>query len=142
LNGKVVVIRFIIAIVIISFVLYFYSDYIMGLLTARPDFELSANPMSIKLGYEGTYNTTVITVRSINGFNSDVNLDVKPVLGFVGVRFILDLSEIHPPVNGVVSCTLKVEAGGSIAPGKYFTDVTGVANNLTRTVRITVEVSE
>lgn len=141
MNGKIVAIRVVVAIVVISAVAYFYSDYILGLLTARPDFQLSANPTLIRLGYIGSSNTAIITVKSINGLNSDVKLDVKPFLGFLGERFTFDPSEVHLPANGEVSCTLKIDVMSNIEPREYFIDVSGVIGNLTHTIRITVEVS-
>jgi len=141
LNGKIVAIRVIVAIIVISAVAYFYSDYILGLLAERPDFQLSANPTQIRLSYVGSSNTTTITVMSINGLDSDVKLDAKPYLGLIGARFIFDPSEVHLQANGEVSCTLRIYAMSNIEPGEYFIDISGVAGNLTRSIRVTVEVS-
>ena len=141
MTWKSAAVKVIIAVVAVSALLFFSSDYLLGLLTARPDFQLSVSPTSIRLGYVGSSNTTVITVKSVNGFDSVVKFDVKPFLGLLGVRFILNSSEVHLPANGEVSCTLKVEATFTIAQGQYYIDVSGVAGNLTRTVRVTVEVS-
>ena len=141
MNGKIVAIRVIVAIIVISAVAYFYSDYILGLLAERPDFQLSANPTQIRLSYVGSSNTTTITVMSINGLDSDVKLDAKPYLGLIGARFIFDPSEVHLQANGEVSCTLRIYAMSNIEPGEYFIDISGVAGNLTRSIRVTVEVS-
>jgi len=89
----------------------------------------------------GSSNTTIIIVKSVNGLDSVVKFDVKPFWGFLGVRFILNSSEVRLPANGTVACTLKVEATSTIAQGQYYIDVSGVAGNLTRTVRVSVEVS-
>jgi hypothetical protein len=140
MSRKSVVAKVFIALVITSAILY-YNDYILGILTARPDFQLSVSSNFIKLGYIGSYNTTVITVRSINDFDSNVKLDVKPVLFILGIKFTLDPSEVHLPANKEVTCELKIEAISTIAPGKYLIDVYGISGNITRTVRITVEIS-
>ena len=141
MSRKSVVTKVFITLVIVSAILYNYSDYILGILKARPDFQLSASSTLIKVGYVGSYNTTIITVRSINGLDSNVKLDVKPVLFILGIKFTLDPSEVHLPANKEVTCELKIEAISTIAPGKYLIDVYGISGNITRTVRITVEIS-
>ena len=127
--------------VAVSCVLYFYGDYWLGILTARPDFQLSVDPNTIQLGYIGSSNTTVITVKSINGFDSNVTLDIKPVSGVSGVRFTLDPSEFRLSVNEEVKCALRIEATSFMVIGQYSIDVYGVSGNLTRSIRITIEVS-
>jgi len=140
MSRKSVVAKVFIALVIVLTILY-YNDFIFGFLTARPDFKLSANTTLMKVGY-GSYNTTIITVKSINGFDSNVKLDVKPVLFILGVKFTLDPSEVHLPANKEVTCELKIEATSTIALGRYLIDVYGISGNITRTVRITVEISD
>jgi hypothetical protein len=140
MSRKSVVTKVFIASIIVLAILY-YSDYILGILTAQPDFQLSAGTTLLKIGYVGSYNTTTITVRSINGLESNVTLDVKPVLFIVGVKFTLDHSEVHLPANKEVTCELKIEAISTIAPGQYLIDVYGISGNITRTVRITIEIS-
>ena len=128
-------------IIIIVFAILYYNDYILGILTARPDFQLSASSTTIKVGYIGSYNTTIITVRSINGLDTNVTLDVKPVLFIVGIKFTLDPSEVHLPANKEVTCELKIEAISTIAPGRYLIDVYGISGNIIQTIRITIEIS-
>jgi hypothetical protein len=140
MSRKSVVAKVFIALVVVLAILY-YSDYILGILTARPDFQLSASSTLIKVGYVGSHNTTIITVRSINGLDTNVTLDVKPVLFIVGIKFTLNPSEVHLPANKEVTCELKIEAINTIAPGRYLIDVYGISGNITRTVRITIEIS-
>ncbi len=140
MSGKSVAAKIIIASLAVSAMLYFYSDYILGILTARPDFQLSVNPTLIQLGYVGSSNATVIVVKSINGFDQNVKLNAKPVFGVLGVRFTLDPSEFHLPANEEVACMLKIEVTSNMMPGQYFIDVSGISGNLTRTIRITVEI--
>jgi hypothetical protein len=128
-------------IIIIVFAILYYNDYILGILTARPDFQLSASSTTIKVGYVGSYNTTIITVRSINGLDTNVTLDVKPVLFIVGIKFSFDPSKVHLLANKEVTCELKIEAISTIAPGRYLIDVYGISGNITRIVRITIEIS-
>jgi len=139
MSGKTVAAKVFVLVIVLT--ILNYHDYIFGILTARPDFMLSANSTLIRVGYVGSYNTTIITVKSINGFDSNVKLDVKPVLFAVGIKFTLDPLEVHLPANKEVACELKVEATTTIAPGNYLIDVYGISGNITRTVRITVEVS-
>ena len=141
MSSKSVAAKVIIILVIVSAMLYFNSGYIFGILTMPPDLQLSASSTLIKVGYVGSYNTTIITVRSINGLDSNVKLDVKPVLFILGVKFTLDPSEVHLPANKEVTCELKIEVISTIMPGKYLIDVYGISGNITRTVRITVEIS-
>jgi len=141
MSSKSVAAKVIIILVIVSAMLYFNSGYIFGILTMPPDLQLSASSTLIKVGYVGSYNTTIITVRSINGLDSNVKLDVKPVLFILGVKFTLDPSEVHLPANKEVTCELKIEVISTIMTGKYLIDVYGISGNITRTVRITVEIS-
>ena len=128
------------AFIVFSVILFFYGDYWLGILMARPDFQLSASPSLVQLGGVGSVNTTVITLTSINGFDSDVKVDVEPVFGILGVKFTLEPSEIRLPTNGEVACLLMFEVTSYMPQGQYLVDVTGISGNVTRTVQITVEI--
>ena len=140
MSKKSVVAKIIIALFVVSAMLFFYSDYMLGILTARPDFQLSASPTLIRLGYMGSSNATIIVVKSVNGLDSNVELNVKPVFGVLGVKFTLDPSEFHLKANEEVACMLKIEVTSNMMPGQYIIDVSGISGNLTRTIRITVEI--
>ena len=139
MSRKTAVARIFVALVVVLTIVY-YNDYISGILTVRPDFQMSASSTIIEVGYVGSYNTTIITVKSINGLDSNVKLDVKPVLFIVGIKFTLDPSEVHLPANKEVTCELKIEATSTIAPGRYLVDIYGISGNITQTVRITIEI--
>jgi|GEM_PF-1523919 hypothetical protein len=128
------------AFVVLSVILYFYGDYWLGILTARPDFQLSANPSLVQLSRIGSFNTTTITFRSINGFESDLVIDAEPAFGVLGVKFTFEPSELHLPANGEVTCTLGVEVTSYMPQGQYLVDVSGVSGNLTRTIHVTLEI--
>jgi hypothetical protein len=101
---------------------------------------MSANPSLMRLGYVGSSNTTVITIKSINGLDSNVKLDVKPVLGFFGIKYVINPSEVHLPAYGEVSSIVQIDVMNVIPPGVYYIDVSGAVGNLTHTVRVIVEV--
>ncbi len=128
------------AFVVFSVILYFYGDYWLGILTARPDFELSVSPSLVQLGGIRSSNTTIITVKSINGFDSDLKIDVEPVFGILGVKFTLEPSELHVPANGEATCLINIEVTSYMPQGQYLVDVSGITGNLTRTIHITLEI--
>jgi len=129
------------ALIVVSSILYFFDDYWLGILITRPDFQMSADPSIIRLGYIGSSNSTVITVKSVNGFDSNVTLDVRSVFSVSGVEFTIDPSVFHLSANEEVTCVLRIEAMSFILVGQYSIDVYGISDNLTRTVRITIDVS-
>ena len=126
---------------VVAIIIYFSYDHIYGLLTAQPDFEISAAPDTVALSYRGSSNRTTITVKSLNGLAGDVKLEVNPSFGMFGIQFTLNPASTYLPANGQVSCVLELVVKSSVPSGFYFVDVVGVANNITRVARVTIKVS-
>ena len=90
----------------------------------EPDFEVSANPTSISIPQGGSENVT-ITIRSINGFSSEVfNIfaeltgDGTTYPGWVSTS--LESSSRVPPPNGEVNQTLTIGIPIDMPTGNIF----------------------
>jgi len=69
-----------------------------------------------------------VTVNSINGFNSTVNLGSSDVPAGVSALFgTTPTTSVTPPSNGSVSSTLNVSLGPSVTPSMFTLIVTGNA---------------
>lgn len=131
------------AILCITIVLYFSYDYIYGFLRPQPDFEISANPDSIVLeSYEGSSDTTVVTLKSISGFTEDITLKLSTSFGIMGdIRFDLDSYEVHLPPDGEAQCVLSLVVASYVTSGEYYVDVVATAGQVEHSVRIIIAVS-
>jgi len=126
------------------------EDFIMlhflvpwGLLRSpQPDFEISADPVSIMLnGWEGSQNRTVITVKSLDGFSDNITFEVKQY-GIIGdVTFTFDHPQISLPADGQVQCILTLHVQSVASPGKYSIDIIGTASDSTQhSIRIALTI--
>ena len=95
-----------------------------------PDFGMTVSPsqVSIPLGQCGNFT---ITVTSMYGFNSPVNLTLSGVPEHVSHQF--SSNPITPPPNGMASSTLKICVASNTAPGSYTVTVTGTSGPLVHT---------
>jgi len=125
--------------------LYMYHDYIIGLLVnPQPSFELSAVTESIILyRYEGHSNSTIITIKSINGFQGTVEVKVTLKSPFMTILGDIELS--HPgnmtlAANEQVSFELFFYVRSTISPGTYLAEVVATNGELERSVTITLTV--
>ena len=131
------------AILCISVILYVSYDFLYGFLRPQPDFEISANPDSVVLqSYEGSSNTTVVTLKSINGFTEDISLKLVKSFGIMGdIRFELDSTEVYLPPGGEAQCSLTLRVVSFVTSGEYYVDVTPTADQVEHSVRIIINVS-
>jgi len=126
------------------FSILFCHDYIEGFLKLRPqpNFEISANPISITLhSWEGSTDRTIITVKSIGGFSGSITFEVLRVYLIGDLRFTFDSPNVTLPADGQVQCILTFYVCSYIPPEKYYIEVVGIAGNLKHSVRITITVS-
>jgi hypothetical protein len=130
-----------IALLVVSIVIYFSYDYILGLTNPRPDLRISAAPSTVTLSYKGSHNSTIITVESQNGLAGDIDLSVEIGLGIIGVDHKISPSVAYLSANAQITIVLEFDVKSSVPPGRYFADVTVVVGNITRVTQITIEVS-
>ena len=99
-----------------------------------PDYTLSASPSSLSI-QQGQGKTSTITVSSLGGFNSAVNLTVS------GCPTNADCtlpSAVTPPANGSGSATLTVTPSSTTPAGPYTITITGNDASHTTTVSVNV----
>lgn len=106
--------------------------------TAAPDFSISASPNSLTI-VQGSSGTSTITVTSLNGFNSAVNLSISGLP--TGTTGTFSLASITPSANGSATSTLTVNVGLSTAIGTYSLIVTGISQGKTHSVSINLTVT-
>lgn len=89
-----------------------------------PDFEISADPMELEV-MQGNFNTSVITITSINNFIQEVVLTNSTTAS--GITLSLDPPTVVPPANGTVTSTLNATAAIDATLGDYKITVTGTS---------------
>jgi len=103
------------------------------------DFEISTPPYRLDV-VQGGFNTTEITITSINNFNRKLALNATTTA--LGVTLTLDPDSVTPPVNGSEVSTLRVEASQETAPEVYEITVTGTSGSLEHEVTIPLKIIE
>lgn len=104
-----------------------------------PDFAVSANPSSVSIAAGGSGSTTV-TVQSLNGFSSLVNLSCASV-GPAGVSCGFSPGGVTPPPNGSSNTTLTFDVHARTAPASYPIHVFGTSAGVQHSTLVTVTVT-
>jgi uncharacterized membrane protein len=116
----------VLGLVLIVTVLWFCHEQIYGLLFwQKPGFELSASPESVVLySRRGSENGTVITIKSINGYQGNLSVKVE-LKGFViaGEIQATYLSNLILKANEQVSLGLTLYVPSLVAPGTYYAEI-------------------
>ena len=99
-----------------------------------PDFSLSANPSALTIA-QGSAAPSTITVTSLNGFNSAVDLTVSGCPA--SATCVLNPSSVTPAANGSTTSTLTITVGGA-SPGTFPLTVSGNAGTHTTSVSLTI----
>src|SRR6266566_2827827 len=110
-------------------------DHVTGWrLSGQQDFSLSANPSTVSFN-AGTTSSFTVTVSSLNGFTSTVNLstNVSPSSGLSAGCSPNAISG----GSGTSTCSLN-----SSTPGSYTVQVTGTSGSLSHTVSVSVSVMQ
>ena len=119
-------------------ILNFLSVNFLG---PQPDFEISANPRSITLhNSAGSSNATIITVRSINGFNASIAFKLEVGLILDEIDFSLDPDQVYLQSDGEAHCVLALYVPSLITQKEYHIEVVGNAGKLEHSVHITITV--
>ncbi|MFB0514877.1 MAG: DUF2460 domain-containing protein [Candidatus Bathyarchaeia archaeon] len=106
---------------------------------AVPDFSISADPTSLTI-VQGESDTSTVTVTSLEGFNSAVDLTISGLPADVTASF--DPSSVTPPAGGSATSTLTIDVGLAAGPDTYTLTVTGTSGALEHSVEITLTITE
>jgi len=106
--------------------------------TPLPNFSITASPTSLTI-QQGSSDTSVITITSINGFNQPVQLTVYRAPS--GVTTTLNPEQVTPPPDGSTTSTLTVSVSTTATPGSYTLTVVGTNGTITHSVDITLEIT-
>lgn len=106
----------------------------------EPDFEISTLPYVLEV-VQGLFNTTIITVTSINNFNQEVVLTSSTTAS--GVTLSFNASSVTPPPNGTAVSMIDVSAAIDATPGDYKITVTVTSSGFVpKSVEIALKVME
>lgn len=106
---------------------------------APQDFSLSSSQTRLTFG-QGSAATSVVTVKSINGFNNVTGLTIKMSATVAGLTSSLDRSIVTPPTNGNVNATLAVAATYATPNGNYVVTITGTSGAKSHSVQVPIAI--
>ncbi len=123
--------------------LYMYHDQIFGLLIKpQPSFELSAATEPIVLcRYEGSSNSTIIAIKSLNGFQGTVVVNVtlkSPFMTMLGDIVLVYPDNITLAANEQASFELSFYVHSTTSPGTYLAEVVATDGKLESSVTVTL----
>src|SRR5580692_9105839 len=106
--------------------------------TGTANFTLSLSPASFTVDERGSVSTT-LTVTSVNGFHSSVDLSVS---GFPsGVSATASANPVTPPANGSVKVTITWSASRRAPTGTTTIELIGTSGSLTNETPVTITVA-
>lgn len=112
-----------------------YIEYTL----AMPDFQIDASPDSLTVS-QGSSDSSTITITSLNGFSSSVDLSYS-WFGDVPSDITINLpGPVTPPVDGSSTSTLQVSAGSTATIGTFTLRVTGSSGETSHDLDISIEI--
>jgi subtilase family serine protease len=102
------------------------------------NFTLSLSPSSFTIDERGSVSTT-LTVTSVNGFNSAVDLSVNEFPS--GVSATASANPVTPPANGSVKVTITWSASRRAPTGTTGIELIGTSGSLTNETPVTITVA-
>ena len=102
------------------------------------NFTLSLAPSSFTIDERGSVSTT-LTVTSVNGFNSAVDLSVNEFPS--GVSATASANPVTPPANGSVKVTITWSASRRAPTGTTGIELIGTSGSLTNETPVTITVA-
>jgi len=103
-----------------------------------PNFTLSLSPSSFTIDDGGSKSTT-LTVTSVNGFHSAVELSVNEFPS--GVSATASANPVTPPANGSVNVTITWSASRRAPTGTTTIELIGTSGSLTNEIPVTITVA-
>jgi hypothetical protein len=105
----------------------------------RSDFEITTPPYRLDV-IQGGFNTTIITIASVNNFSAEVA--ISAVTSAPEVIITLDPTALLPLPNATAASTLMVNATQTAALGDYMINVTGTSGTLEHSITIPLRIIE
>lgn len=106
--------------------------------TSTPDFGITAVPTSVGVS-QGSQATDTVTVSSLNGFSSSVNLSISGLPS--GVTATFSPTSLVPASGGSASSILTLSASPTAAVGSATLTVTGVSGSIVHNTPIDLTVN-
>jgi subtilase family serine protease len=106
--------------------------------TGTKNFTLSLSPSSFTIDESGSVSTT-LTVTSVNGFNSAVDLSVNEFPS--GVSATASANPVTPPANGSVKVTITWSASRRAPTGTTTIELIGTSGSLTNEIPVAITVA-
>ena len=107
--------------------------------TGTANFTLSLSPSSFTVDERGSVTTT-LTVTSVNGFHSAVDLSVNEFPS--GVSATASANPVTPPANGSSKVTITWSASRSAPTGTTTIELIGTSGSLTNQTPVTITVAK
>jgi hypothetical protein len=105
----------------------------------NPDFEMTTPPYRLDV-LQGGFNTTIITITSVNNFSAEVALSAATSAPEVNIT--LEPTVLPVLANATATSRLMVNATQTAAPGDYMINVTGTSGTLEHSVEIPLRIIE
>ena len=102
------------------------------------NFTLSLSPSSFTIDERGSVSTT-LTVTSVNGFNSAVDLSVNEFPS--GVSATASANPVTPPANGSATVTITWSASRRAPTGTTTIELIGTSGSLSNSIPVTITVA-
>jgi subtilase family serine protease len=102
------------------------------------NFTLALSPSSFTIDERGSVTTT-LTVTSVNGFNSAVDLSVNEFPS--GVSATASANPVTPPANGKSTVTITWSASRRAPTGTTTIDLIGTSGSLSNSIPVTITVA-
>jgi uncharacterized membrane protein len=106
--------------------------------TGTANFTLSLSPSSFTVDERGSVSTT-LTVTSVNGFHSSVDLSVNEFPS--GVSATASANPVTPPANGSVKVTITWSASRRAPTGTTTIELIGTSGSLTNETPVAITVA-
>jgi subtilase family serine protease len=106
--------------------------------SATANFTLSLSPSSFTVDERGSASTT-LTVTSVNGFNSAVDLSVNEFPS--GVSATATRNPVTPPANGSATITITWSASRRAPTGTTTIELIGTSGSLSNSIPVTITVA-
>lgn len=120
---------------------YTFYNFFIGSI-ASPSFKVTASFETLSIHYlNGSMNSTVISLKSINGFEGVISLELQKSFGMSpSLDVLLEPEEVSLTPDETVQTSLTLIARYNIPKEQYIVDVICRGNGIQRTVRININV--
>ncbi len=114
-------------------------NLIKGITPPNPDFVITTPSYRLDV-LQGGFNTTIISVTSVDNFSAEVTLSAATSAPEVAIT--LNSTTLIPQPNATATSRLMVNASQTAAPGDYMINITGTSGTLQHSVEIPLRIIE